>query len=268
MLVGMIFNFIKSIIYSREMLWRLAKNDLKERYSGSILGIAWAILQPLFTICIMWFVFSFGFKAVPVDDVPFILWLSAGMVPWFYLSESFIMTANCIVEKSYLVKKVVFNITLLPLVKIISGIFVHTFFIIVLLLMFWLHGYRPNIYYIQLAYYMIAASCFVIALSYISSAVTVFSRDFGQLIGITVQFLFWATPIFWNLTLIPEAYRWIFKLNPCWYIVNGYRDSLIYNRWFWEMPVASAVFWSTTVIIGVLGVILFKKLRPHFADVL
>ena len=264
----LILNFIKSIIYSREMLWRLAKNDLKERYSGSVLGIAWAILQPLFTICIMWFVFSFGFKAVPVDDVPFILWLSAGMVPWFCLSDAFIMTANCIVEKSYLVKKVVFNITLLPLVKIVSSIFVHCFFVIMLFIMFLVYGYKPDIYNVQLIYYIFAAACFVIALSYITSAVTVFSRDFGQLIGITVQFLFWATPIFWNLTLIPEEYRWIFKINPCWYIVNGYRDSLIYNRWFWEIPWATLAFWVTTMIVGIVGVVLFKKLRLHFADVL
>lgn len=263
-----IINFIKNIISSRRMVWSLAKNDLKERYSGSILGLAWAVVQPLFTICIMWFVFSFGFRTVPIDDVPFILWLSAGMIPWFFLSEAFITTANCIVEKSYLVKKVVFNITLLPIVKIVSILFVHLFFVVLLILMFCIYGYMPKIVYFQLLYYMMAAACFIVALSYITSSIVVFSKDFGQLIAITVQFLFWATPIFWNLTLIPEGYRWVFKFNPCWYIVNGYRDTLIYNKLFWQEPMDILIFWTITGMIGLLGVILFKKLRPHFADVL
>lgn len=263
-----VFQFFKSIVLSRKILWNLAKNDLKERYSGSVLGLAWAIVQPLFTICIMWFVFSFGFRAVPIDDVPFILWLSAGMIPWFFMSEAFITSANCIVEKSYLVKKIVFNITMLPLVKIVSLLFVHLFFVALLVLMFGIYGYYPNMMYLQLIYYVFAAACLILALSYITSSIVVFSKDFGQLIGIVVQFLFWATPIFWNLTLIPTGYRWIFKLNPCWYIVNGYRDTLIYQKWFWHMPVETITFWSITCAVGFIGIMLFKKLRPHFADVL
>lgn len=261
-------NFMKNIICFRKMLWKLAKNDLKERYSGSVLGLAWAIVQPLFTICIMWFVFSFGFRAVPINDVPFILWLSAGMIPWFFMSDAFISTSGCIVEKAYLVKKVVFNISLLPIIKILSILFVHLFFIAVLIVMFCFYGYYPDIMYWQILYYMFASACFILALSYITASIVVFSRDFGQLIGITVQFLFWATPIFWNLTLIPAGYRWFFKLNPCWYIVNGYRDTLIYHKWFWQEPLATLIFWIITIITALAGILLFKKLRPHFADVL
>lgn len=263
-----ILEFIKNIYYSRRMLLELARNDLRERYSGSLLGLAWSVLQPLFTICVMWFVFSFGFRAVPVDDVPFILWLSAGMVPWFFLSDAFISMGNCIVEKSFLVKKVVFNIALLPVIKVISLLFVHLFFIFVLVFMFCLYGMYPSLMYGQLLYYLLAAVCLVVSLSYITASVVVFSKDFGQLIGIAVQFLFWATPTFWNLTLIPEAYRWIFKLNPCWYIINGYRDTFIYGRYFWQAPLEAAVFWGTALITGIAGIILFNKLRPHFADVL
>lgn len=262
------FRILLDNIWYRKILWDLAKNDLRERYSGSVLGLAWAIVQPLFTICIMWFVFSFGFRAVPIDDVPFILWLSAGMIPWFFLSESIITTSNCIVEKSYLVKKIVFNIALLPIVKILSAIFVHVFFLFVLVFMFIFHGFYPNVYIVQVIYYIFSSCCFIIALSYITSSIVVFSKDFGQVIVIAVQFLFWGTPIFWNLSLIPSEYRWIFKLNPCWYIVNGYRDTLIYGKWFWEDSIATIVFWIITIVLGIMGLTLFKKLRPHFADVL
>jgi lipopolysaccharide transport system permease protein/teichoic acid transport system permease protein len=263
-----VIGFIKTVYWSRKMILDLAKNDLKERYSGSYLGLAWAIIQPLFTICIMWFVFSYGFRTVPIDDCPFILWLSAGMIPWFLMSEGFIGMAGCIVEKSYLVKKVVFNIALLPIIKIISMIFVHIFFIGLLIFMFTVYEYYPSAIYLQLLYYLFSTICFLVALSYMTASIVVFSRDFGQVIGIAVQFLFWATPIFWNLTLIPENYRWIFKLNPCWYIVNGYRDTLIYNKCFWQLPLETLLFWAITLLTGLMGILLFKKMRPHFADVL
>lgn len=266
--MGKFINFIRNVYHSRQILFSLAKNDLRERYSGSVLGLAWAVLQPLFTICVMWFVFSFGFRTVPIDDVPFILWLSAGMIPWFFMSDGLISMSNCIVEKSYLVKKVVFNITLLPIVKIISVLLVHLFFVVVLWFMFLVHGYYPDYIYIQLVYYILAAASLMVALSYVTSSVVVFSRDFGQFIGLTVQFLFWATPIFWNITLIPETYRWIFKLNPCWYVINGYRDTFIYGKWFWQSPAEAGVFWGFVLIAGTAGIMLFRKLRPHFADVL
>lgn len=263
-----IVSFVKNICRSRRILFNLAKNDLKERYSGSVLGLAWSILQPLFTICVMWFVFSFGFRAVPIDDAPFILWLSAGMIPWFFLSDALISMSGCIVEKSFLVKKVVFNVSLLPIVKITSLIFIHLFFIGLLIGMFAVYGRYPSPVYLQVAYYLFAAVCFNVALAYITASLVVFSRDFGQLIGIIAQFLFWATPIFWNITLIPERYQWIFKLNPYHYIVSGYRDSFIYEKYFWQSPREAIIFWLITLAIGYTGINLFRKLRPHFADVL
>jgi lipopolysaccharide transport system permease protein/teichoic acid transport system permease protein len=83
-----------------------------------------------------------------------------------------------------------------------------------------------------------------------------------------IQFAFWLTPIFWSIKKVPEQYQWLIKLNPFFYIVNGYRDSLIYHKWFWEDMTLTIYFWTVTLVFLVTGTLTFKKLRPYFADVL
>ena len=83
-----------------------------------------------------------------------------------------------------------------------------------------------------------------------------------------LQFGFWGTPIFWSLNIIPAQYQWIFKCNPMYYIVNGYRDAFINHKWFWNQGFTNIGFWLVVVAVVLIGVILFRKLRPHFADVI
>jgi lipopolysaccharide transport system permease protein/teichoic acid transport system permease protein len=83
-----------------------------------------------------------------------------------------------------------------------------------------------------------------------------------------IQFGFWLTPIFWSMKMVPQKYYWIISLNPMVYIIDGYRNSMIYNRWFWEESGMTLYFWTFTAVIFVLGALTFKKLRPHFSDVL
>ena len=93
-------------------------------------------------------------------------------------------------------------------------------------------------------------------------------KDVGQLVAMLIQFGFWGTPIFWSLKLIPESYQWVFKMNPMYYIIEGYRNSFIYHKWFWELGYTNISFWLFTVAVMLFGAFIFKKLRPHFADVL
>ncbi|MEE1362213.1 MAG: ABC transporter permease [Selenomonadaceae bacterium] len=259
---------IKELISKRKLLFTMAINDIKKRYLGSYLGILWAFIQPLFTLCVMWFVFSVGFKAMPVEGVPFILWLAAGMVPWFLLSEILSSASYCIIENAYLVNKVVFPVGLLPIIKIISSLMVHLFFIGFLIFMFVIHGYDFQSSMIQIVYYSFAATMLMLAASYITSSFTVFMKDFGQFIGVLIQFMFWATPIFWSLNMVPEEYRIWFYINPILYVTEGYREALIYNKWFWESPELCLYFWAFTITLLLVGRIVFNKLKPHFADVL
>lgn len=260
--------FLKAIIQNRVLLWSLTKNDFKQKYLGNFLGIAWAFIQPTATILIFWFVFQVGFKSQPVDDFPFILWLVTGMFPWFFFAEGLSTGTNSILANNFLVKKVVFRVSLLPIVSLMSAFAVHLFFIFFMFAMFMVYGYSPEIYWLQIVYYLFATSILLLGLSWITSSVVVFFKDLGQFIAMIIQFGFWLTPIFWSMKMVPEQYQWIIKLNPVYYIVEGYRNSLIYHTWFWEDMGMTLYFWVITLGIFGLGAITFRKLRPHFADVL
>lgn len=262
------YDFVKELYWNRQLIFNLSKNDFKTKFAGSLFGIFWAFVQPVITILIYWFVFSVGFRSPGVADCPFVLWLTAGLVPWFFFSEAWNGATNSFMEYSYLVKKVVFKISVLPIVKVVSSVFVSLCFHLFMLVMFILQGYMPDVYWLQLLYYMICNFALVLSLSYITCSVMPFFRDLGQIISIILQVGVWMTPIMWNIEMIPVAWRWVMKINPMYYIVQGYRDALSIKQWFWKDITWTIYFWGLVGALFVLGNILFKRLRPHFADVL
>lgn len=260
--------FLRDIVYSRHIILELTKNDFKLRYMGSYLGLVWAFVQPTITMLILWFVFEVGFKSAPVANFPFILWIMAGMVPWFFLSDGLSSATMSIIEKSYLVKKVLFRVSILPIIKILSALIIHLFFLAFMIALFVLYGYLPHLYTLQVFYYLFAAIVLTLGISWITSSLVVFLRDLGQIVGILLQFGFWLTPIFWSIEMVPEKYRTLIELNPVYYITEGYRDAFIHNVWFWQHSGLTLYFWSFTAAVFVLGALLFRRLKPHFADVL
>ena len=267
-MVNHFFLFVRDLFKSRRLIWELTKKDFKNRYLGTYLGLVWAFVQPTVTILIFWFVFQVGFKSTPMDNFPFILWIISAMVPWFFIADSIPSATQSILENSFLVKKVVFRSSVLPIVKIGSALIIHLFFVVMVLLIYFLYGYSPDRYTLQVVYYLFSSMILILGISWMTSSLVIFLRDVGQVIGMFLQFGFWMTPIFWSLKTVPEQYHTIIKLNPLFYITEGYRDSLIYKTWFWEHPGQTIYFWGTTVIIFVSGAVIFRKLRPHFADVL
>lgn len=258
---------------NRQLILKLSKNDFKTRYAGSYLGIIWAFIQPIVTILVYWFVFEKGLKAGGIlskegIEVTFVLWLSAGLIPWFFFSEALNNATNALLEYSYLVKKVVFKISILPIIKIISALFVHVFFVAFLLILCACYGYYPDLYTLQVIYYSACMFIFVLALSYATSAIVIFFRDLSQIINIILQIGMWVTPIMWQVSIISEESQKLFKLNPMYYIVDGYRQALFYKDWFWEHPWMTLYYWALTAVFFVFGTIIFKRLKPHFADVL
>ena len=260
------------IYQNRKLALTLAKNDFKTKYAGSYLGMIWAFIQPVVTILVYWFVFSVGLKAGNVGKYPFVLFIVVGIIPWFFFSDSLNGGTNALTDYNYLVKKVVFNIDILPFVKVMSAFFVHCFFIGFALILCTCMGYHPTIYSVQLIYYIICNFVFVLGLSYLSSAIVVFFRDLGQFINIFIlQVGVWLTPIMWNAENIlgPLAIK-IFKLNPMYYIVSGFRDSMLDKQWFWsgDTLLWTLYFWMITILAFGLGVKVFRRLKVHFADVL
>ena len=266
-----IFSLPADLYKNRRLVMKLAKNDFKTRYAGSYFGTFWAFVQPVVTILVYWFVFSVGFRSNTDElGVPFVLYLVAGIVPWFFFSDALSGGTNSLLEYNYLVKKVVFNISVLPVVKIISALFVHAFSLCFHWFMqpVWLYAVAGNIadpFIIRSAHLW-----FTLGLVYATSAIVVFFRDLTQIISIFLQVGIWLTPIMWDVNMLAN-YPWLiklFKLNPMYYIVTGYRDSMLGHVWFWNHWGWTVYFWIVTVVLFALGSWIFKRLKPHFADVL
>lgn len=258
---------------NRKLIWKLAKNDFKTRYAGSTMGRVWAFVQPVVTVLMYYFVFGviFPTRAQLVAsgiEAPYVVWLTAGLVPWFYFSEALGNGTSALMEYNYLVKQVVFKISILPIIKVIAATFIHIAFAGILLVLYFCYGFGPSIYLVQLVYFSFCMFILVLAISYTTCAVVVFFKDLTQIIQIVLQVGMWATPILWDLTYLPEKYRIFFKLNPVYYIVNGYRSALFERQWFWEDFYSTMYFWITTVVIFGIGTLVFKRLKVHFADVL
>lgn len=260
---------------SRRVILRLAKNDFRKRYAGSALGAIWALVQPIVTVVMYWIVFDKIFATRQSmtgagTEVPYVLFLTSGLVPWFFFSDALSSGTASLLEYNYLVKKVVFKISVLPIIKIIAAMFTHAFFVCVLMVIALLYGYMPSIYWLQLIYYSFAEFILVLAICYATCAITVLFRDLQQIISIGLQVGMWATPILWNIVMLdrsPRA-RFVVKLNPLTYIVGGFRSAMYEGQWFWEHFYSSTYFWIVTVLLFFLGSLVFKKLKPQFADVL
>lgn len=269
-----IFSMINDLWQNRKLILKLSINDFKTRYSGSLMGVFWAFVQPVITILVYWFVFEKGLRAgkqaMGGIQVPFVLFLISGMVPWFFFSDAWPSGTGSLISYSYLVKKVVFKISILPIVKVTASIFVHLFFVGIALLVFWAYGYAPDLYTLQIIYYTFAMFILALGLSYITASIVVFFRDLAEIINILMQILVWVTPILWNIetSLSEGTLKTILKANPMYYIVNGYRDALINKHWFWQSPRLTIYFWVVALVILGLGLLVFRRLKKHFADVL
>ncbi|MBQ2451032.1 MAG: ABC transporter permease [Lachnospiraceae bacterium] len=258
---------------SRKLIWKLAKNDFKNRFAGSYLGKVWAFVQPVITVALYWFVFDYvmGARAEALAgtiQIPYVIWLTAGLVPWFFFSEAITGGTMALLEYSYLVKKVVFKISVIPIIKIISASFTHIFFVCFMLVVYVCMGYTPDLYLLQIPYFSFCLFLFVLALVYSTCAMVLFFRDLAQIINIGLQIGMWATPILWDLNTVPPVMQFVLKINPMFYIVNGFRSAMFENTWFWQDFYSTMYFWIVTVVLFGIGALIFRRLKVHFADVL
>lgn len=258
---------------NRRLIWRLSRNDFRKRYAGSYLGTIWAMVPPIVTVAMYWVVFDRIFGSGPQvtytgGEVPYVLFLTAGLVPWFFFSDAVMGGMTSLMEYNYLVKKVVFKVSILPIIKVTAAMFVHIGFSVVLVLIAAFYGYTPTVYTLQLFYYTFCEYVFILGLSYATCAIVLFFRDLQNLVSIMMQVGMWATPILWNINTLREKYKPFIKLNPMTYIVEGYRSAVYEQQWFWEHFYSSTYFWIVTALLFVVSALIFKKLKPMFADVM
>lgn len=266
-------SIIKDITGNLKLIKELSKNDLKKRFADSYFGILWAFVSPIITICVYWFIFTIGLRGASndVNGYPFVLWLIAGLIPWFLFADIITSGTSVLLEYGYLVKKIVFNVSILPAIKIVTATVIHLILLLFMLLIFAGTGHFPDIYMLQIPYYILCLWMLSAACILVTGAIVPFFRDLGQLVNIFMQVFIWITPIMWQDAQVVDRYPvliGILRLNPMYYIVKGYRDAMINHVWFWEDMGMTVYFWIVTILLFVLGSKVFVRLRPHFSDVI
>ena len=256
------------------LLKTLVQRDMDVRYKGSLLGNLWPLLNQIAQLLIYTYVFAvvlrikLTLKGMPADNsFVFGLWLFAGLLPWIAFSSGLTQTASSVVGNPNLVKKVVFPLSLLPLVPILSSFLESTFGLMALIVFvaFLTNSVHPTLLLLPLVW--IPQLLITAGLGYLTAGLTVFIRDVPQTVAVLLNLWFYATPLIYPADMIPTPFQqWVFWLNPLAAIGEMYRDIILvghvthWGEWAVSTVLSLAVF--------VAGLWCYKKLRPAFADVL
>ena len=263
-----LINFILTIVEHRKVMYTLVIHDFKSRYLSSFIGLPWAFIHPAAYVFVIWFAFTYGLRVgQSASGVPYAPWLILGFIPWMFISQTLIVSSNSINEYSYLIKKTNFPVSMIPIIKIFSGMIVHFILIICIILILILsYGIYPTVYWFQIFYYLFALTALLTGIAWFVSSVNVFIKDMAHFVNIIVTMLFWATPIIWPYSMLTGNYKYVALLNPFFYIIEGYRFTFIEKTWFFEYTEMNILFWTFTVLIFVVGSLTFRRLKPYFAD--
>lgn len=249
---------------------KLAKADLVKTYSGAALGWAWAIIKPAVTVLVLWFAFTVGLRAnVDINGYPYILWMLAGMVPWFYMSEMISQGTGAILRYKYLVTKMKFPVSTIPTFVGLSKLMVHFFIIGIMLIIFMLLGYFPEKYIIQLPLYLVLMAVFFSFWGLFSSMLSAMSKDFKNLVQSFVSPIFWLSGIMYDASKIDIV--WINRLmyfNPVNYFATGYRNTFIYDVWIWEEKTKFVCFMVLLLIMIAAATWAYKRTIREIPDIL
>ncbi len=265
-----ISSIIKEHIQWRSQIFKLAKADIIKTYSGAALGWAWALVKPTVTIFVFWFAFSVGLRqGGDVNGYPFILWMMAGIIPWFYMSDMITQGAESIRKYKYLVTKMKFPVSTIPTFVGLSKLSIHICLMVIVFIFFCAFGYPPDIYLLQLPVYMLFMTMFFIVWGLFSAMLSAMSKDFLNLVKSLTTAIFWLSGIMWNIHKIHIPWlQTLLHFNPVTYIAEGYRNVFIYKTWFWEEPEFLLFFGIMFLIMALLAVWSYKKLIREIPDVL
>ncbi|WP_226036344.1 ABC transporter permease [Aquibacillus saliphilus] len=255
---------------------RLSVYELKSSNNNSYLGMAWEIINPLILIAIYWFVFGYGIRqrsGVELEngfEVPFLQWMLCGLIVWFFFYQSTIQASKSIYSRIKMLAKMNFPMSVIPNFVIFSRFYVHLCMIIITIVIFQISGYYINLYYLQLIYFVIATLIFAYSLALVTSTLSTVIRDVHLFLTATLRMVLYLSPILWTFSSIDnELIQMIMKLNPLYYLIEGYRAGFFGLGWYfienWEFTL---YFWAVTIILFLVGSRLHVKFRRHFVDFL
>lgn len=255
----------RSLWEYRELVYFMAWRDVKTRYKQTVLGVAWALLQPVLTMMVFWVVFS-RFARVPSDGLPYPLFAFLGLLPWTYFSQAVTRSGTGLVGNSNLIGKVYFPRLVIPLSAVMTpAVDFLLSFVVLIPLMLW-YGIVPTPAILVLPALFLAAFATALGVGTWLSALNVKYRDVGHLIPFLVQIWMYASPVIYPLSLVPERWQPLYSLNPMVGVITGFRWALAGG----EPPNLTAGLASLVAVAVLLvsGLIYFRRTEREFADVI
>jgi len=253
--------YLKRILNYRHLIVSLALKEIKIKYKSAVLGWLWSILHPLLLMFVFFFIFTFIIK-MGIKNFP--LFLLSALVPWFFLSFSLSAATTSIVDNSGLLKKAYFPQEVIPVAIIVSNLLNFIVSLALLFVLLIINGIYPTIYWLLVPFIVILQVLFVLGICFVASALHVKFRDVRYAVELLLIVWFYATPIFYPLTIIPDKFRIFFYLNPLALFVSMYRDILVYGEAI--DPVMGICASVISVIIFLAGIVIFNKNKKYFVD--
>lgn len=265
----MIRSVITSFNQNKYLLKSMVKRDIKQRYTGSLLGLFWFIFQPLSTVLIYTFVFSFILKAKlgpEYGGITFSIWLLSGLIPWMFVNEVLNRSVNVILDNAALIKKTIIDTKWLVFSYLVTGMFNFLIFLILLLALLLYFKVFIGLKILLIVYYFVILSMFTLGISWIIASINVYLRDVGQFLGVLLNIWFYLTPIIYPISIIPEKYRIFIEINPLFHLIDGFRTTLLTN----QIASFPSILYCTifSLVLFLYGHKLFVRLKAGFVDVL
>ena len=255
---------LRDLWHYRDLLYILTQRDVKVRYKQSVLGAAWAIIQPLFTMLI--FSLFFGkFVGVPSDGIPYPLFVYAGLLPWVFFSNALTKSGTSLVGNSSLITKVYFPRMIIPISAVAAGLLdllISAVFFVALIIYYGV-GFSLNI--LMLPVLALLTAILAIALGMLVAALNVKYRDVGHALPFLIQLGFFVSPIIYPVSVIPEKWRWLMALNPLTGLIEGFRAAFLGQSFNWFSLVLSGFI---TIGVLILAAYVFRRMEDDFADLI
>ena len=260
----MIVSYLKDLYAAKDLLFAWTGRNIRGRYQQSALGWLWAIIQPAAAVIIFTLIFT---RIVPIDtgDTPYIIFSYVAVVPWTFLSTSLTDMSASLVANMNLIKKIYFPREAIPIAAMLARLMdfgVAAALIIILMIIYEMPLYLPGLLFLPLI--LAIQMTLLLGLGMGLSALNVFYRDVQSVLTLVIQIWFYASPIIYPVTMIPEKFRTLYFLNPMAGILESYRDVLIHARMPGIYLLPSA---AVAVIVFVIGYWSFKRVEFKFADV-
>lgn len=254
-------------------IYCIAKYELLADMRDSKFGIFWNFASPAIQVLTYWLIFGIAWNRKPVGDIEYLPWLVAGYAPWWFIQPCIQNGCSAVFSKTSVITKMKFPVSVLPATICAKEFFNHGCMLLITFVTILLCGYRPNIYWLGLIYYALCAFAFVESVSLILSVLTMMWRDVRKLVTSLMRMLMYFSPVIWEghfSDSVPghTILNLIIKLNPIYYIVNGYRDCIFYDKPFWRHPALTLYFWLAVIVLFVLGCMLMYKFKRKFIDMI